>query len=1143
MKAVFSSSILALSLISLVACGGGGGDGPSGPNGGAGGNVAGPALAINDASVVEGNSSTADVEFTVTLSAVAATDVTVDYTTIDGEADASDYTPASGTLTVLAGSTTAQLRVSALSDTEIELDESFSVQLNNPVGATLSRARGIGTIENDDFPFLTIADSSLVEGDSGATAMEFDVSLDRPGLGEITVDYAASDAAAVTGDDYTAITGTVTINEGDVAAVISIDILGDTRAEPDEQFVVNLSNASANARIAVDEAIGLIVNDDVSRVSIAPAGITEADSGSQTLILPVILDAPAAEELTVTYTTSDLTATAGEDYSAAQETLVIAAGQDSAFVPIEVFGDTTVEPIEQFEVLLSDLQGPAVLDQPLARAMLLDTDGGNDEPTLYLQPASVLEGDAGATQARFLFILSVPLAEDLSFDATTSALTATAGIDYEDVSTTLTIPAGMTSTLLPVNVVGDQELEGDETFTMAVGNLSVQVALPESQVLGTIADDDGPDPEDLPQLTIRDASVLEGNTGTVELTFDVELDKPAAGIVAAMFSTEDGSALAGADYTASSGQVSLPAGAASARITVSVISDTFSEDDETFVLRLSGLTGEAEFARSFAIGTILTDEALVRLSVADTGGEEGDTNNTQLSVAAQLDIPAQNVVSFDYATTDVSALAGEDYIAASGSLQIQPGETRVEIPLTIIADSANEPDESFELTISNVSTNAIVTDSLALVTIVNDDGTPGWQEPSTLGGGFKQYSLTMDSSGNGAAVFPGPTSIATFLNDVLVTRFSAGAWQAPEPVGAYTASIERVPQVVMLDSGRILAAWVTPGSVDSALYTPGGTWVGQSAGGEGGFFLDLAGNAAGNAALAWESLGSNVDPSDILRNRFDGVSGTWGGYEFGENDDTDDAREPMVLMDSASNVFVYWRQSFADTSLSGTYFDYYESQTDSWRGATRVPDTAVVDNVYGAMLPDGRPAVIGQSGATGLEVVAMWAYDPATDSWSSLGSPQPAAAEDSVLPKFAVGGDGNIVAAWFQSPVSAEFDVYANRYDPLTGTWGTAVLLENADGSASTGLSGLDVAVDDNSNAIVVWSQDVGAPGVFDFRIRASRYTASDGLWSPPEQIDDENLQDRSFGPRIEMDAAGNAIVIWYYDDVDEIGATRYVAP
>jgi hypothetical protein len=110
-----------------------------------------PTLSINDVSVAEGNAGTAGAAFTVTLSAAAAGAVTVAYASANGTATAgSDYTAVSGTLTFAAGETTKTVTVNVLGDTAVEPNETFSMGLSAPGGATISKANGAGTVTNDD---------------------------------------------------------------------------------------------------------------------------------------------------------------------------------------------------------------------------------------------------------------------------------------------------------------------------------------------------------------------------------------------------------------------------------------------------------------------------------------------------------------------------------------------------------------------------------------------------------------------------------------------------------------------------------------------------------------------------------------------------------------------------------------------------------------------------------------------------------------------------------------------------------------------------------------------------------------------------------------------------------------------------------
>jgi hypothetical protein len=110
-----------------------------------------PAISVADASIAEGNSGTTTLAVPVTLSASSGSTVMVDYATADGTAKAgSDYTSASGTLTFRPGETAKTIPVSIIGDTSIELDETFSVTLSNPVNAKIARGAGTETIKNDD---------------------------------------------------------------------------------------------------------------------------------------------------------------------------------------------------------------------------------------------------------------------------------------------------------------------------------------------------------------------------------------------------------------------------------------------------------------------------------------------------------------------------------------------------------------------------------------------------------------------------------------------------------------------------------------------------------------------------------------------------------------------------------------------------------------------------------------------------------------------------------------------------------------------------------------------------------------------------------------------------------------------------------
>ena len=108
-----------------------------------------PTISIADATVSEPASGSANASFTVTLSAAATSSVTVKYATGNGTAMAgSDYTAGSGTITFAAGQTSKTITVPVLADSLTESNETFTVTLSNPTGATLARGQAVGTVRD-----------------------------------------------------------------------------------------------------------------------------------------------------------------------------------------------------------------------------------------------------------------------------------------------------------------------------------------------------------------------------------------------------------------------------------------------------------------------------------------------------------------------------------------------------------------------------------------------------------------------------------------------------------------------------------------------------------------------------------------------------------------------------------------------------------------------------------------------------------------------------------------------------------------------------------------------------------------------------------------------------------------------------------
>src|SRR5207247_5640552 len=152
----------------------------------------GPTISINNVTVTEGNvGQTINANFSVSLSAASPQSITVDYTTANGTATApADYTAKSGTLTFPANSTTPQtITIVVNGDNIDEIDETFTVNLSNPVHATILTGSGTGTItDNDNAPTVAFSLASS-SGAESVTSANLAVALSAVSGQTVTSDY------------------------------------------------------------------------------------------------------------------------------------------------------------------------------------------------------------------------------------------------------------------------------------------------------------------------------------------------------------------------------------------------------------------------------------------------------------------------------------------------------------------------------------------------------------------------------------------------------------------------------------------------------------------------------------------------------------------------------------------------------------------------------------------------------------------------------------------------------------------------------------------------------------------------------------------------------------------------------------------
>ncbi len=203
------------------------------------------------------------------------------------------------------------------------------------------------------------------------------------------------------------------------------------------------------------------------------------------------------------------------------------------------------------------------------------------------------------------------------------------------------------------------------------------------------------------ELTVADASVTESAAGIVTATFVVSLSAPAGvGGVSFDIATANDTAIGGADYVVNSQTAATIAqGGSSVDFNVIVNDDLVFEGLQRYFINISNVAG-ATLVDAQAIGTILDNEPIPAAAFATSStrvAEGAAGSNAAVLITVNLSGVAEVPLSFEFATADVTAVAGSDYVSTSGTLAFAPGESQKTISVGLIGDNAVEDDESLTL--------------------------------------------------------------------------------------------------------------------------------------------------------------------------------------------------------------------------------------------------------------------------------------------------------------------------------------------------------------------------------------------------------------------------------------------------------------
>lgn len=451
----------------------------------------------------------------------------------------------------------------------------------------------------------------------------------------------------------------------------------------------------------------------VKTIRITDASVVEGNAGSTNISFSVSwTGAKGGAAVTVAYATANATATAGADYTATSGTATMSQnGCRCAAITVPVLGDDMTEGPETFQVNLSNPVN-GVIDDAQGIGTIYDDEG----------PLSLVVTDVSTLEAlgtvSFSVLLTNPSASPVTVNYATADASALAGTDYTADSNTLTFNPTQVLKTVAVSVTDDALNEDDETFTLNLSNAS-GATVADAQGVGTILDDDAE-----PDISIGDATITEGDSGSPTASFAVTLLAVSGREVNVDYTTSDGTATAGADYETSTGTLVFNPGQTTKQIDVTVSPDVVAESDETFTVELSAPLN-ANIVAATGLGTITDDDEGPKIAVDDPTVTEGAGGTTALTFTVSMDPASLAVVTVDYATTDGTATAGSDYTATSNTLTFAPGDITETVTVDVAGDTGYEPDETLMLALSNpVGGVSKIIDAQGTGTITNDDKGP-----------------------------------------------------------------------------------------------------------------------------------------------------------------------------------------------------------------------------------------------------------------------------------------------------------------------------------------------------------------------------------------------------------------------------------
>jgi subtilisin family serine protease/Ca2+-binding RTX toxin-like protein len=624
-------------------------------------------VAATDASAAETipGATTNPGKYTLTRTGVTTSALTVNVLMSGTATNGTDYTSIPTTATFAIGSTTALVNLNVIDDILVEQTiETAILTVGTGTGYTVGTTPSATVnITDNDLPVITVAatDASAAETIPGATTNPGQYTLTRTGVttSALTVNVLMS-GTATNGTDYTSIPTTATFAIGSTTALVNLNVIDDILVEQTiETAILTVGTGTGYTVGTTPSATVNITDNDLPVITVAATDASAAET------IPGATTNPGQYTLTRTgVTTSALTvnvlmsgtATNGTDYTSIPTTATFAIGSTTALVNLNVIDDILVEQtIETAILTVGTGTGYTVGTTPSAAVNITDNDVALPVITVAATDASAAETIPGATTnpGQYTLTRTGPITSALTVNVTKTG-TATNGVDYTSIPTTVTFNAGSATALVPLNVIYDTLVEATETAILNVtaGN-GYTVGTSAS---ATVSIADGPLPV-LPSITLASNYSGVSENGKTNLVYTFNRTGATTSPLTVNFGVS-GTAINGDDYVAyggafptpTQGTITFAVGATTAQLALVTSGDTVKEINETIGLTLTSGTGYQIGTPTVVTTTILNDDGVLN--------QQGTTGNDVIEAGS---------------TSTLSGKAGNDILIGSSASNILVG--------------------------------------------------------------------------------------------------------------------------------------------------------------------------------------------------------------------------------------------------------------------------------------------------------------------------------------------------------------------------------------------------------------------------------------------------------------------------------------